>query len=152
MSSMRTKRKLSCATKSVVGKSKRARNNFLQFIVPVMQTFRRLQRFQIFATYPLFLNHSTASANACFGGVCGIPSSRMAFAGLKNILYLAIRTPANGALGGLPVIAEMDSFTWAALSATQYGIFVFGAGIPVNSWSTANASCMVRFPSAWPRI
>ena len=57
-----------------------------------------------------FWNHSTASAKAWRGGVWGRPSSRMALAGLKNILYFAMRTPANGAFGGLPVIAEMASF------------------------------------------
>src|SRR5262245_40865559 len=72
--------------------------------------------------YPFTRNHSTASARACLGGVCGKPSSRMALAGSNHILYLAIRTPASGALGGLPVKRDIVSSTCAAASATTYGI------------------------------
>ena len=43
----------------------------------------------------------------------------MALAGLNHILYLAMRTPASGARGGLPVKKEMFSLTCAAASATQ---------------------------------
>jgi len=73
-------------------------------------------------TYPFFRNQSTASASACFGGVCGRPNSRIAFAGLKNILCYAIRTPANGARGGLPVHFDFNSSPHAASHATPYGI------------------------------
>ena len=62
-----------------------------------------------FFTYPFSRNHITASARAWRGGVCGRPSSWMALAGLKYILYFAMRTPASGALGGLPVISAMAS-------------------------------------------
>ena len=70
-------------------------------------------------TWPLARNHSTASASACLGGVCGRPSSRMAFAGLNHILYFAMRTPATGATGGLPVSVLMASLTCAAARATE---------------------------------
>jgi len=53
------------------------------------------------------------------GGVCGRPSSRMALAGLKNILCLAMRTPASGALGGFAVNRERVSSRCAAARATR---------------------------------
>ncbi len=64
---------------------------------------------RVYFTYPFARNHSTASANACFGGVCGNLSTRIALAGLNHILYLAMRTPASGARGGLPVKKEVHS-------------------------------------------
>src|ERR1035437_9206611 len=70
-------------------------------------------------TYPFWRNHCAASARACLGGVCGSPSSRIALAGLKYILCLAMRTPASGAFGGWPVNHERASFAYAAPSATQ---------------------------------
>ena len=59
-------------------------------------------------------NHCTASSRACRGGVWGSPNSLMALAGLKNILYFAIFTPAKGALGGLRVSLARPSSTTAA--------------------------------------
>src|SRR5882762_1664891 len=112
-----------------------------------------LQVARLFAfTYPWAWNHCTASASACFGGVWGSPSSRIALAGLKNILYLAMRTPASGALGGLPVKNERLSSTRAAARATKYGIRTFGAGTPVISCSTPKAAFIVQFPLALPRM
>jgi hypothetical protein len=73
-------------------------------------------------TYPFARNHSTASANACFGGVCGKPNSRIALAGLKNIRCNAMRTPASGARGGRPVNFDFNSSPTAATHATPYGI------------------------------
>src|SRR5213076_147130 len=78
-----------------------------------------------FRTHPLARNHSIASVSACVGGVCGRPSSRIALAGLNHILYFAMRTPAIGALGGLPVTLAIASFTCAAVSATKYGTRIF---------------------------
>src|SRR5438445_2093149 len=102
--------------------------------------------------YPFARNHSTASASARFDGVCGRPSSRIALAGLNHILYFAMRTPASGALGGVPVSLAMASFTCAAVSATKYGIRIFGADTPEISSRTANVCCIVQFPSALPRM
>src|ERR1700722_12931270 len=78
-----------------------------------------LRRFHYF-TYPFARNHAMASANACFGGVWGNPSSRMAFCGLNHILYFAMRTPPIGARGGWPVTAEIISFACATRYANQY--------------------------------
>src|SRR5207253_9269381 len=95
--------------------------------------------------YPFARNHSTASISACFGGVCGRPSSRIALPGLNHILCFAMCTPASGALGGVPVSLAMASFTWAAVIATEYGIRIFGAGTPETSSRTANVGCIVQF-------
>src|SRR5215831_17023971 len=84
-------------------------------------------------TYPFDRNHSTASANACFGGVWGRPNSRMALAGLNHILSRAMRAPAKGTRGGRPVANAIPSLTYPANMANWWGLGFFGAGARVFS-------------------